>query len=79
MRVGVGHLEGRPEWLILVGTCTHLGCVPTFGGGEFGGWLCPCHYSHYDVSGRIRKGPAPLNLAIPEGLALVGENTVKIG
>lgn len=73
------HLAGKPEWLVLVGTCTHLGCVPTFGGGDFGGWLCPCHYSHYDTSGRIRKGPAPLNLAVPEGLALIGETKIKIG
>ena len=73
------HLEGKPEWLILVGTCTHLGCVPTFGGGDFGGWLCPCHYSHYDTAGRIRKGPAPMYLAIPEGLALFGEYKVKFG
>ena len=73
------HLAGKPEWMVLVGTCTHLGCVPTFGGGDFGGWLCPCHYSHYDTSGRIRKGPAPKNLAVPEGLALVSANTIKIG
>ena len=73
------HLKDKPEWLILVGTCTHLGCVPTFGGGEWGGWLCPCHGSQYDTAGRIRKGPAPLNLVIPEGLALIGENKVKIG
>ena len=50
----------------LVGTCTHLGCVPTFGAGDFGGWFCPCHGSHYDTSGRIRKGPAPPNLVVPD-------------
>jgi ubiquinol-cytochrome c reductase iron-sulfur subunit len=56
----------KPEWLILVATCTHLGCIPSnLMKGEFGGWLCPCHGSQYDTSGRIRKGPAPLNLAVP--------------
>ncbi|ODQ82004.1 hypothetical protein BABINDRAFT_179505 [Babjeviella inositovora NRRL Y-12698] len=54
-----------PEWLIMVGICTHLGCVPIGEAGDFGGWFCPCHGSHYDISGRIRKGPAPLNLEIP--------------
>ena len=48
------------------GVCTHLGCVPIGEAGDFGGWFCPCHGSHYDISGRIRKGPAPLNLEIPE-------------
>ncbi|KAK7203150.1 ubiquinol-cytochrome c reductase iron-sulfur subunit mitochondrial precursor [Myxozyma melibiosi] len=56
----------KPEWLIMLGVCTHLGCVPIGESGEFGGWFCPCHGSHYDISGRIRKGPAPLNLEIPE-------------
>ncbi|KAL7754319.1 ubiquinol--cytochrome-c reductase catalytic subunit rip1 [Sorochytrium milnesiophthora] len=55
----------KPEWLVMVGVCTHLGCVPVGESGEFGGWYCPCHGSHYDISGRIRKGPAPLNLEIP--------------
>jgi len=55
----------KPEWLIMVGVCTHLGCVPIGGSGDFGGWFCPCHGSHYDTSGRIRKGPAPLNLLVP--------------
>jgi len=55
----------KPEWLIMLGVCTHLGCVPIGEAGDFGGWFCPCHGSHYDISGRIRKGPAPLNLAIP--------------
>ncbi|CCF37543.1 cytochrome b-c1 complex subunit Rieske [Colletotrichum higginsianum] len=55
-----------PEWLIMLGVCTHLGCVPIGEAGDFGGWFCPCHGSHYDISGRIRKGPAPLNLEIPE-------------
>lgn len=53
------------EWLVVLGICTHLGCVPISGAGEYGGWFCPCHGSHYDTSGRIRKGPAPLNLEIP--------------
>lgn len=55
-----------PEWLVLIGVCTHLGCVPIANAGEFGGYFCPCHGSHYDASGRIRKGPAPLNLEVPE-------------
>ncbi len=55
------------EWLVMMGVCTHLGCVPLGdGAGEFGGWFCPCHGSHYDTAGRIRKGPAPQNLPIPE-------------
>ncbi|AOA62795.1 Ubiquinol-cytochrome-c reductase [Komagataella phaffii CBS 7435] len=56
----------NPEWLIMLGICTHLGCVPIGEAGDFGGWFCPCHGSHYDISGRIRRGPAPLNLEIPE-------------
>ncbi|KAF3915202.1 hypothetical protein ABW20_dc0107264 [Dactylellina cionopaga] len=55
----------KPEWLVMVGVCTHLGCVPIGEAGDYGGWFCPCHGSHYDISGRIRKGPAPLNLEIP--------------
>ena len=60
----------KPDWLIVVGVCTHLGCIPLGTSasdprGEFGGWFCPCHGSQYDTSGRIRKGPAPLNLAVP--------------
>ncbi|RHZ82249.1 hypothetical protein Glove_110g111 [Diversispora epigaea] len=56
----------KPEWLIMIGVCTHLGCVPIGEAGDFGGWYCPCHGSHYDISGRIRKGPAPLNLEVPQ-------------
>lgn len=56
----------NPEWLIMLGVCTHLGCVPIGEAGDYGGWFCPCHGSHYDISGRIRRGPAPLNLEIPE-------------
>ncbi|XP_055710247.1 cytochrome b-c1 complex subunit Rieske, mitochondrial [Phlebotomus papatasi] len=55
----------RPEWLVVIGVCTHLGCVPIANAGDFGGYYCPCHGSHYDASGRIRKGPAPLNLEVP--------------
>ncbi|KAI9356312.1 cytochrome b-c1 complex subunit Rieske [Zopfochytrium polystomum] len=55
----------EPEWLVMLGVCTHLGCVPIGEAGDFNGWFCPCHGSHYDISGRIRKGPAPLNLEIP--------------
>jgi ubiquinol-cytochrome c reductase iron-sulfur subunit len=55
----------KPEWLVVLGICTHLGCVPLGGAGDFNGWFCPCHGSHYDISGRIRKGPAPLNLEVP--------------
>ena len=73
----------KAEWLVLVGVCTHLGCVPlgqkaSEPKGEFGGWFCPCHGSHYDTSGRIRKGPAPLNLAVPP-YVFVNDNTIKIG
>lgn len=55
----------KPEWLIVLGVCTHLGCVPIANAGDYQGWFCPCHGSHYDLSGRIRKGPAPLNLEVP--------------
>ena len=72
------HKPGKAEWLVLVGTCTHLGCVPTFGGGDYGGWFCPCHGSHYDTSGRIRKGPAPRNLEVPT-YAFLSDTKVKIG
>jgi ubiquinol-cytochrome c reductase iron-sulfur subunit len=55
----------KPEWSVVIGVCTHLGCIPIAGAGDFGGYFCPCHGSHYDGSGRIRKGPAPLNLHVP--------------
>ena len=67
-----------PEWLIMVGVCTHLGCVPLGDKGEYNGWFCPCHGSHYDTSGRIRKGPAPKNLEIPK-YEFINNNTIKIG
>jgi len=68
----------NPEWLVMLGICTHLGCVPLGNKGEYGGWFCPCHGSHYDTSGRIRKGPAPTNLEIPK-YEFVDSNTIKIG
>ncbi len=68
----------NPEWLVTLGICTHLGCVPLTGKGEYKGWFCPCHGSHYDTSGRIRKGPAPTNLEIPNYVFL-DDNTIKIG
>ena len=68
----------NPEWLVMLGICTHLGCVPLGDKGEYDGWFCPCHGSHYDTSGRIRKGPAPTNLEIPK-YEFVDSNTIKIG
>ena len=68
----------NPEWLVMVGVCTHLGCVPLGNKGEYNGWFCPCHGSHYDISGRIRKGPAPNNLEIPK-YEFVDNNIIKIG
>jgi ubiquinol-cytochrome c reductase iron-sulfur subunit len=68
----------KPEWLIVIGVCTHLGCVPIGHEGPYEGWLCPCHGSVYDTSGRIRQGPAPLNLAVPE-YAFLSDTKVKIG
>lgn len=62
-----------PEWLIVVGVCTHLGCVPLPNAGFYNGWFCPCHGSHYDTSGRVRKGPAPQNLEVPP-YALSGDH-----
>ncbi len=70
--------EGHHQYLVVLGNCTHLGCVPTFGTGDFGGWFCPCHGSHYDASGRIRKGPAPLNLPVPT-YEFVSDTRIKIG
>ncbi len=67
------------EWLVMQGVCTHLGCVPIGeGAGDFGGWFCPCHGSHYDTSGRIRRGPAPENLPIPLA-EFVDETTILLG
>ena len=76
-------IKGHEKWLVMVGICTHLGCVPlgqknSDVKGEYDGWFCPCHGSHYDTSGRIRKGPAPTNLAVPEYTFLT-DTTIKIG
>ena len=65
-------------WLVQMGVCTHLGCVPLGEAGDFGGWFCPCHGSHYDTSGRIRKGPAPRNLPVPVA-EFVDDTTIKLG
>jgi ubiquinol-cytochrome c reductase iron-sulfur subunit len=72
-------LDETGEWLVEMGVCTHLGCVPIGdGAGDFGGWFCPCHGSHYDSAGRIRKGPAPENLPVPLA-AFVDDTTIKLG
>ncbi len=72
-------MDEAGEWLVMMGVCTHLGCVPLGdGAGEFNGWFCPCHGSHYDTSGRIRKGPAPENLPIPVA-QFVDETTIQLG
>ncbi len=68
----------KEEWLVMLGICTHLGCVPLSNKGEYNGWFCPCHGSHYDTSGRIRKGPAPTNMEVPK-YDFVDSNTIKIG
>jgi len=70
--------EGKENWIIMIGVCTHLGCVPLGQQGEFGGWFCPCHGSHYDTAGRIRKGPAPENLHVP-AFAFISDTTIRIG
>ncbi len=72
-------LDEAGEWLVMQGVCTHLGCVPLGdGAGDFNGWFCPCHGSHYDTSGRIRRGPAPENLPIPTA-EFVDETTIQLG
>lgn len=72
-------IPGHEEYLVMIGVCTHLGCVPLGdGAGEFGGWFCPCHGSHYDTAGRIRKGPAPENLHIPK-LTLSEDGLLTLG
>ncbi|WP_431854921.1 ubiquinol-cytochrome c reductase iron-sulfur subunit [Azospirillum sp.] len=73
----------KPEWLVVVGVCTHLGCVPlgqksTDPRGDYGGWFCPCHGSQYDTSGRIRKGPAPANLVVPQ-YAFISDTRIRLG
>lgn len=70
---------GKEQWLVMLGVCTHLGCVPLGNrAGDYNGWFCPCHGSHYDTSGRIRKGPAPSNLAVPE-YTFLSDDRIKIG
>ena len=69
---------GKANWLITLGVCTHLGCVPLSESGDFGGWFCPCHGSHYDQAARIRKGPAPTNLVVPE-YEFASDTVVRIG
>jgi ubiquinol-cytochrome c reductase iron-sulfur subunit len=72
-------LDDAGEWLVMMGVCTHLGCVPLGdGSGDFGGWFCPCHGSHYDTAGRIRKGPAPRNLPVPVA-TFTDETTIQLG
>lgn len=71
-------LDESGEWLVMIGVCTHLGCVPLADAGEFGGWFCPCHGSHYDTAGRIRKGPAPENLLVPTA-NFTSQNMLEIG
>ncbi|MDP2121585.1 MAG: ubiquinol-cytochrome c reductase iron-sulfur subunit [Hoeflea sp.] len=70
--------EGKENWLVQIGVCTHLGCIPLGQAGDFGGWFCPCHGSHYDTSGRIRKGPAPENLPVPQ-FSFTSDTVIKIG
>ncbi len=75
--------KGHEQWLVMVGVCTHLGCIPIAGAGDYcagdgGGWFCPCHGSQYDTAGRIRKGPAPKNMVVPE-YGFLSDNRIKIG
>jgi ubiquinol-cytochrome c reductase iron-sulfur subunit len=71
-------MQGKEGWLVMIGVCTHLGCVPLGESGEFGGWFCPCHGSQYDTAGRIRKGPAPENMAIPKS-SFISDKVIRIG
>lgn len=71
--------KGKEQWLVMVGVCTHLGCIPLGNlAGDYRGWFCPCHGSHYDTAGRIRKGPAPTNLVVPP-FEFLSDTKVKIG
>ncbi len=67
-----------PKYLVMIGVCTHFGCIPVGESGDFDGWYCPCHGSHYDTSGRIRKGPAPKNLVIPD-YEYISDTVIKVG
>jgi ubiquinol-cytochrome c reductase iron-sulfur subunit len=71
-------VEGNEALIVMVGVCTHLGCIPLGQAGEFGGWFCPCHGSHYDTAGRIRKGPAPENLLVPP-FEFISDDVIRIG
>ena len=71
-------LDADGEWLVMLGVCTHLGCVPIEDAGDHDGWFCPCHGSHYDKAGRIRKGPAPENLPVPTA-RFISESIIKLG
>ena len=71
-------IDPAGEWLVMMGVCTHLGCVPLGDAGDFGGWFCPCHGSHYDTAGRIRRGPAPTNLPVPVA-SLSDDGILKLG
>jgi ubiquinol-cytochrome c reductase iron-sulfur subunit len=71
-------LDETGEWLVMIGVCTHFGCVPLSEAGDFGGWFCPCHGSHYDRSGRIRRGPAPENMHIPVA-EFVSDTVIQLG
>lgn len=70
--------KDHEQWIVMVGICTHLGCVPLDQQGDYGGWFCPCHGSHYDISGRVRKGPAPKNMLIPD-YEFISDSKIKIG
>jgi ubiquinol-cytochrome c reductase iron-sulfur subunit len=70
--------SGHDQWLVVIGICTHLGCIPLSHQGNYDGWFCPCHGSQYDTSGRIRQGPAPANLAIPP-YAFLSDSKIQIG
>jgi ubiquinol-cytochrome c reductase iron-sulfur subunit len=76
-RVGTFDNAAQAKWIVVQGSCTHLGCIPVKNSGDYGGWYCPCHGSHYDTSGRIRKGPAPKNLVVPE-FSFVSATSVRI-
>jgi ubiquinol-cytochrome c reductase iron-sulfur subunit len=76
-RTGKFNNAEQARWIIVQGSCTHLGCVPVKNAGDYSGWYCPCHGSHYDNSGRIRKGPAPKNLVVPE-FAFLTESSIRI-
>jgi ubiquinol-cytochrome c reductase iron-sulfur subunit len=70
--------KGKEQWLVVIGVCTHLGCIPLAHEGNYGGWFCPCHGSQYDTSGRIRQGPAPANLVIPP-YHFISDSKLQIG